>query len=74
MKRKTNTNGSCIVAGCDRPARARGVCMHCYHVVHRAVAAGKLTWEQAEQKSLVLPSRLDTPMGAAIEQITEGRA
>lgn len=48
--------------------------MHCYHVVHRAVAAGKLTWEQAEQKSLVLPSRLDTPMGAAIEQITEGQA
>lgn len=64
----------CIVAGCDRESRVRGVCSSCYVVLQKQVQAGTLTWQQAEKAGLVLRPRRRSPMRDAIEQATEGQA
>ena len=57
MKRTKNKPLRCVVPGCSRPPRARGVCATCYASHRRAVAAGESTWELIEQAGLILPER-----------------
>lgn len=59
---------TCIIEGCTRMARVRGVCGPCYEVLKKHVDSGKITWKQAEKAGLIHPSRKPSPMRLAIEK------
>lgn len=47
----------CIVPGCEREARTRGVCAACYGSHRIAVGRGETTWDELAKAGLVLPER-----------------
>jgi len=47
----------CLIDGCEREVKARGLCACCYQVARSMVAAGKTTWEVLETRGLALPSK-----------------
>lgn len=54
---KPRKNGKCVLHGCNRDAFARGVCQADYLAMHRAVQAGKTSWEQLVGEGLCLPDK-----------------
>jgi hypothetical protein len=36
----------CLIEGCDRAAKSRGLCKSCYQAARAAVKAGKVSWDQ----------------------------
>jgi hypothetical protein len=42
----------CIIDGCDRASKARGLCVDCYGSATYAIKAGKTTWEALVAKGL----------------------
>lgn len=46
----------CIVDGCERDARTRGLCENCYQLARYNVIGGKVSWEQLETMGLAIPS------------------
>ncbi len=51
-----NDKGSCLVPGCDNPAKTRGLCATHYMYAHRLVSRGKTTWSVLEQEGKCLGS------------------
>lgn len=48
---------TCLHPGCPRIARSRGLCLKCYHVASKRVAAGTATWEHLEAAGLAWPAK-----------------
>lgn len=46
----------CLIHGCDRPVRARGLCSGCYSTARNAIHSGKCTEEELVNQGLMLPS------------------
>lgn len=46
----------CIIDGCERKARTRGLCQSCYQSALWAIKAGKATWESLEAAGFALPA------------------
>lgn len=70
--------GTCLVPGCNQPAKTRGLCPTHYMYAHRLVSRGKTTWAVLEQEGKCLPSHSspnptkDWFMGGSVEaQIQE---
>ena len=60
----------CKTKNCNREAEQRGVCTSCYAVVYRAIQAGKLTWDEAVERGLLLPpQRVRSPMHKEIAKL-----
>lgn len=55
---KANENGiqHCLVPGCDRPVRSRGLCNSCYTSACYLVRQGRTTWAQLEKGGKVAPA------------------
>ena len=49
MKKK-----SCLVPGCDKRVRTRGLCNTHYVYAHSLVSAGKTNWDELERNGRVL--------------------
>jgi hypothetical protein len=45
---------NCIIEGCDRRARTRGLCTKCYQGALYAVRTGKTTWPALVSSGLAL--------------------
>lgn len=45
----------CIIEGCERDSRTRGLCGTCYQSARNAIKAGKATWNELEAAGLALP-------------------
>jgi hypothetical protein len=53
----SNSSGDvCIISGCSRPARTRGLCKRCYDAAHTRVKAGEYTWQQLADMGLARAS------------------
>lgn len=47
----------CIIEGCERTSKTRGLCKTCYTSASNAVKRGKVTsWEFLEENGLALPA------------------
>jgi hypothetical protein len=44
----------CLIPGCDRVAKSRGLCIVCYQAARNKVLAGKVTWEELVNSNLAL--------------------
>jgi hypothetical protein len=49
------TQKTCLIDGCDREAKQRGLCVPCYHAAQRLVRLGMTTWEELESLRLAAP-------------------
>jgi len=48
--------GTCLVPGCNNPAKTRGLCATHYMYAHRLVSRGKTTWADLEKEGKCLGS------------------
>lgn len=63
--------GTCIVEGCDRPSKCRGLCRCCYAKALSKVKNYETTWEELERAGLAGPSqRIPNPFGMAYNKLT----
>lgn len=63
----------CMVPGCDRPAKVRGLCQKCHASAVYAIKTGKTTWLNLERAGLCKPvSRGRSNFAAALEAIAKG--
>lgn len=53
----TNVKSTCMIEGCERQVRVRGLCLQCYQSAFVHVKAGRTSWEQLEAAGLALPAR-----------------
>lgn len=67
MAKKRSRKGECLVAGCQREVKHRGLCSACYSALWRKVEAGEMTWERAEQIGLA-HGRKVSPMTRALQE------
>ena len=42
----------CLIDGCDKIAKSRGLCLICYGAANASVRIGRTTWEQLEETGL----------------------
>jgi hypothetical protein len=61
----------CLIEGCERKVRSRGLCSCCYTAAKNAVKVGKTTWEELERRGLSLPS---TGVGGHVGAFTKALA
>lgn len=45
----------CIISGCNKQRKARGLCPACYVGMRTEIELGHETWESLEAKGLALP-------------------
>lgn len=64
------TKETCIVKGCDRPARSRGLCNSCYTSALDAVKSGRTTWPKLIKAGLALDIPRN-PLAVAIDGLEE---
>jgi hypothetical protein len=55
MKRKSRVK-KCMVPGCDRPLKLRGLCWACYQSAARLIRLGRESWESLTAKELAIQS------------------
>jgi len=64
----------CLIEGCERDAKTRGLCKSCYQTACKAVKADKTTWEELESMGLVLKAKRlkgidnESPFRVALEK------
>ncbi len=46
----------CLIPGCGKPAKCRGLCNNCYQIASQKVYNESITWEQLEKLNLASPS------------------
>lgn len=51
----------CLIAGCDRPVRARGLCSRCDSAARFAIKTSKTTEEELLRLGLILPRPAHRP-------------
>lgn len=54
----------CLIEGCDRKAKSRGLCDACYQVARKRVNGGVVTWNQLFALGLAIPAKRDTKKNA----------
>ncbi len=54
-KRSVRAKAKCLIDGCNRPAKTRGVCGSHYAMAIRSIAQGKTTDEKLVAEGLLLP-------------------
>jgi len=45
----------CVIRGCSRPAKRRGLCLPCYQAAGRLVREGRKSWAALEKRGLAKP-------------------
>ena len=51
------TAKACVIDGCERPQKNRGLCSRCYQSAWKLVNSQELSWGELERRGLALPSR-----------------
>lgn len=59
----------CLIEGCERKSKSRGLCVNCYTAAKNVVKAGKPTWGDLERRGLALPSK-----GGSVNAFTKALA
>jgi hypothetical protein len=47
----------CLVDGCERSAKSRGLCSICYQTARNKVSSGITTWSEFEKLGMALPAQ-----------------
>ncbi len=65
--------GFCIIAGCTRKVRSRGLCGACYLTARNYVLTENVSWEELHRRGLCLASELTrkNPFAAAWQKSNE---
>ncbi len=56
----------CMIEGCGKPVKFRGLCRSCYQCAHRLVKKGDYTWEQLIGMDMALDEKRGGMWKAAI--------
>lgn len=62
----SSNSPTCMVPGCDRPAKLRGVCQSCYQNAAKLIQRGGTTWEELQKFGLVRPRHSGSGLRAAL--------
>lgn len=65
--------GRCVSIDCRGWARRRGLCLSCYRVIARDVAAGMVTWRELEVAGMALEEAPDPEPAAAAPRTPRSR-
>ncbi len=49
---ETKVSDLCLVPGCEKPRRWKGICQSCYGQAKRLIDSGKTTWEELQEMGL----------------------
>ena len=61
---------TCLIEGCERKAKTRGLCDPCYQAALTAVKKRKVTWDQLIDLGLAKPATKVSTKGAGIFAVT----
>ena len=74
MPRRTKPEDQCVIDGCNRQRKIRGLCGACYTRAYVTVTGGNATWSDLEKRGLCSPrAKRGPPVSAPFLKAFEAR-
>ena len=73
MKKKKSRSKRCLIGGCNKPVKARGLCSPCRCAAWRSVLAGTVTEQELVERGLLLPLQAAGPISRFDKELAASR-